>query len=132
MKIFISHAMADNELVSEFAAQLRNEGFEVFSPDRDVLPGENLARRVADAIERADAMVVIGSEDAGKSHSVLWEVNFALGSPKYKNRLITVLMDKDAEIPWILNRLPVIHLNKKTRGEVGRLVAERLREVATA
>jgi hypothetical protein len=131
MQTYISHSEQDEKLVQSVARQLEREGFEVFDPD-DITPGENWAARVGKAIESSRAMVVLLTDAAGRSPWVQRDIDFALGSLKYKNRLITVVVDANAEMPWILMRLPVIHVRRNNLREIGKLIAEELKGAAAA
>jgi hypothetical protein len=132
MKVFISHAEEDQDLAEALTSSLMKEGFDVWRPDHDVFPGDNLAEKVAQAIKTSEAMVIVYSPEAERSPSVGYEIQYALGSLRYKNRVVTVVKGKSVEPPWILTRLPLVHISKRDSGEAARQVAELLREVATA
>ena len=67
-------------------------------------------------------MVVLLSPQAMKSDWVRKEIEFALGAPQYRGRLIPVMVKSTPDIPWILKKFPTIRLNKG--------MAEATREVA--
>ena len=115
MKVFISHAPEDEPLAKRVAAVLKESGFEVWDPDREIMPGDNWAEKVAQALQESNAMVVLLTPDALQSKWVLHEIEYALGAEGYSQRLIPVavggtekLLEK--EIPWILRRLNLITL----------------------
>ena len=125
-RVFLSYADSDRPLAETLAKDLSAAGFAVWS-DHEVLPGDNWARKVAEALEESDAMVVIVSPAAGKSERVHREVEFALGSPRYADRLIPVVVKPTRNMPWILDELEPVSV-KKTKGEVSRHVIEALQE----
>ena len=129
MRVYISHSTDDRELLGEVVKHLEAEGFDVFRDDQDIEPGENWAAKVAKAIESSQAMVVLLTENAAKSPWVQHDVQYALTSPRFKNRLITLLVDKSAKIPWILKELPVIPVKRKDVSEAAKRAAEELRGV---
>ena len=122
-RVFLSYADSDRPLAKTLAKDLHAAGFAVWS-DHEVLPGDNWARKVADALEESEAMVVIVSPAAAKSKWVRREVEFALGSPRYAGRLIPVVAKPTREM-WILSKLHPVSV-KKAKGEVSQQVIEAL------
>jgi hypothetical protein len=125
MKVFLSYASSDALAARELAAALRAEGHEVWLPD-DLPAGENLPLETGRALEDSDAMVLLISPDAMKSGNVQREMAFALGEPRYANRLLSVIVKETSDIPWILRRLHLIHPEKtwsRTAARVARVLA---------
>lgn len=132
MRVYISHSTDDRELLGELVKQLEAEGFDVFRDDQDIEPGENWAAKVAKAIESSQAMIVLLTENAASSPWVQHDIQYALTSLRYKNRLITLVVDKSAKIPWILKELPLIPVRRKDMTEAAKRAAEELRGVPTS
>ena len=63
LRVFLSYADRDRPLAEVLVRDLNDAGFNVWS-DHEVLPGDNWARKVADALEESEAMVVIVSPAA--------------------------------------------------------------------
>ena len=105
MRIFLSHAHADAEQALGLSAALKKEGYEVWDAANDAMPGSNLHLEVGRALDRSDAMIVLLSPNAAKSPSVQGEIDYALGSPKFRDRLFPVLVKPTTDVPWILERL---------------------------
>ena len=122
-RVFLSYAARDRSLAETLVRDLHGAGFDVWS-DHEVLPGDNWARKVADALEESEAMVVIVSPAAAKSERVRREVQFALGSPRYAGRLIPVVVGPTREM-WILSKLQPVTA-KKHKGELSQQVIEAL------
>ena len=131
MKIFLSYAHADALIAHSLGQALTSEGFEVWDAANELLPGGNLHLKVGRALERSQAMVVLLSPDAIKSPSVLGEVDYALTSLKFRERLIPVLVRPTVNIPWILERLQFIDATKGDT-KVARRIAAALRGVPAA
>ena len=111
MKVFISHSHTDAELAARVSDALERSGFQVWNPDRELLPGDNWAGEVARALEESEAMIVLMTPAAADSPYVKREIEYALGAKNYSNRLIPVVVgDPDqlpsSGIPWIIRRLP--------------------------
>ena len=67
MKVFISHTAADADLARELAEQLAEQGYDVWRPEVDVLPGDNIWLKTGEALEQSNAMVVLMSAKAARS-----------------------------------------------------------------
>ena len=136
MKVFISHAHTDESLVKKVVTVLEDAGLEVWDDTREIMPGDNWADKVAQALQESDAMVVLLTPDALRSSWVRWDIEYALGEPGYRKRLIPVLVGDPKEfpkeeIPWILRHLRMITLAEHAKEEEGiRQIARALLEVA--
>ena len=136
MKVFISHAYMDEPFVRKVAAGLEKVGLEVWDATREILPGDNWAAKVARALEESEAMVVLLTPDALRSNWVSWEIQYALGEQRYRNRLIPVLVGDPKElpkedVPWILRRLQMVNMGAYDAEEEGiSQIAQALLEAA--
>jgi len=130
MRVFLSHSHKDGELARELVSRLAAEGFRVWD-DAELVPGDNWALAIGKALEESDAMIVLLSPDAARSDSVVREVEYALTSPRYKNRLLPVVVRPTARIPWILRKLPLIRLYENPAEGTDRVV-EGVRQLAKA
>ncbi len=115
MKVFISHAQTDDALARKVATVLEAAGLDVSNDKADILPGDNWADKVAQALRESEAMVVLLTPEALRSHWVRHDIEYALGQKGYHKRLIPVLAttpEKIAQedIPWILRRLNMLEL----------------------
>jgi len=123
MKIFISHSESDEKWARLLRSRLSEEGFEVWNSASDIAPGDNWLLKSGKALEAADAMIVLLSPDSAKSDSVRSEIEFALGSPQFRDRLIPLLVKPTEDIPWILRKLQIIRATKDADETVGRVIA---------
>lgn len=116
MKVFISHSHSDAPLAATISKGLQDKGFEVWDPDLNLLPGDNWAAEIARALEESQAMVVLLTPNSVSSSNVKREIEFALGSKNYRNRLIPVVIGgrdriSTQEIPWIMRKLRLFELD---------------------
>lgn len=78
MYIFISHSSADYSVASEMCTYIEDNDAQCFIAPRDIHPGKEYAEEIMNGIEKADAMILIMSENANKSPHVLREVERAV------------------------------------------------------
>lgn len=137
MNVFLSYSHRDDALASRLTKTLESEGVRVWYSSRDILPGDNWAEKIAEALADSDAMVVLISPSALESSSVKREIEYALGKTDYnRHRLIPVVVGgrkllQASDFPWILKKLNVIQLQEDEQSEEGfKRVVEALRQVA--
>lgn len=102
MRVFISHAFEDSEVVRILAEELSRAQIDVWNPYQDLNPGDNVAMKVGEALERSDVMVIVWSANARVSKSLQNEIDYALSSKKYQGRLFTVVLGDKSTLPWVL------------------------------
>ena len=140
MKVFISHAHSDEQLAQKVAAILQEAGLEVWDAMREIMPGDNWAQHVSNALQESEAMVVLLTPDAVQSEWVRremrWNIEYALGEVRFRSRLIPVVAgDPDVlyteSVPWILRHQKMVDLTEHENEEEGiREVARTLLHVA--
>jgi hypothetical protein len=133
MKVFISYSHTDEALARNVAEYLQAAGLEVWDDQREILPGDNWADKVAQALRDSDAMVVLLTPNALRSRWIHSEIEYALGEKRFRNRLIPVLVGppeklSQEDIPWILHHFKTIRLsdpkNKKALAEIAHALLE--------
>jgi len=105
VNIFISHAERDRHYATALGQALKDVGLRVWEP-LDVQPGENWGLKSGAALAASDAVVVLLSPDSVATEWVRREIEFAISSPRFKGRLIPVLLRPTRDVPWILRELP--------------------------
>jgi len=118
MRIFISHVKADAVAAATLASAIVARGHEVIVRDGN-----------AAALGTADAMVVLVSPQSIESPFVQREIEFALASPRFAERLVPVVIAEAADAPWILRKLPSFPAGSDL-AQTGRRVAEALEKTA--
>jgi hypothetical protein len=129
MQIFLSYARSDEEFAKALSSQLAKRGFSVWSPDEEVLPGDNVWLRVGEALKRSKAMVVLVSPESMRSDHVRREIEYALGDPNYERRVFPVRVRATNDIPWILRKLKILDA-KQSVVKVSESIANALEQVA--
>ncbi len=115
MQIYLSHAYEDAAIARKVAKLLRAEGLDVWQAQTEVLPGDNWAEKISQALNESHAMIVLLTPEALRSPPVRHEIEFALGNINFRNRLVSVLVGPPEKIsldaiPWILRNLPVVRM----------------------
>ena len=135
MKVFISYADSDEELARQVIDVLEEEGLDVWDEQREILPGDNWAAKVDEALQESQAMIVLLTPNALSSNHVMREIEYALGEKRYRDRLIPVIVDDqkkipEGEIPWILRRLKTVNLPEQGNEEGIKQIAQTLMSAA--
>ena len=115
MKVFLSYAKPDEKLARRIGDGLEQAGLTVWDYRREVLPGDLWSEKVTQALRGSDAMVVLLTPEAVHSDQVRWEIEYALSSQSFKNRLVPVIVGSPGRIPkksvpWILWELQTVNL----------------------
>ena len=108
MNVFLSYSRQDRKWAIAVAERLRSAGYAVWDSETEIYPGDNFASKIAEALETADAMVVLVSPDSLASEWVKHEIDFALGSSRLSGRLIPVIVRPTDKLPWILQKLKTV------------------------
>ncbi|HUU84911.1 MAG TPA: toll/interleukin-1 receptor domain-containing protein [Phycisphaerae bacterium] len=125
MQVFISYSAKDKGLAKLLAEQMSEAGYTVSWPDdRSLLPGDNMALKLGQALERSDAMIVLVSPEAARSPSVREEISYALGSPRYAGRVVPVEVRRTTEMPWVLGRLGTVRIGRNRARLAERVISQ--------
>jgi len=111
MNVFISYSNRDEEwadLLREKLNAAADENISVWNPASEITPGENWALKYGKALEQSDAVIVLLSPDSVKSDWVRHEIEYVLSSPKFRDRLIPIMVRPTKDVPWILRTLTFI------------------------
>jgi hypothetical protein len=138
MRILISHAAQDAVLARRIGARLAEAGFAVWNPEEEVYPGDNWARKLGQALEESEILLVLYTRGALKSDWLArsrQDVQFALTSGNYAGRVIPVVVGfkvfkAGEDIPWVLLHLNPVYL-ESSRADLDDLI-ERVRSAAEA
>lgn len=120
MQVFISHASRDRELAKRLTAELSQAGFHVWNPDDEIYPGDNVPKKIGQAMEDSEVMIVLWTRNTRDSADKLArDVQFALTSGNYRGRLVpvsvgykTFLARKD--VPWVLKDFDPVYIEKES------------------
>lgn len=99
MYIFISHSSIDGKVAEGLCSVLENNGIGCFLAPRDIRSGHEYAEEIIYGIDRADAMILILSNNSNTSPHVLREVERAVSKnvPIIVYRIEDVILTKSME-----------------------------------
>jgi hypothetical protein len=126
MQVFLSHVQSDGAWARELSQQLSAAGIRVVDPFSELLPGDNWSLKIGKALEDSEAMVVLISPEAVKSTWLRSEIQYALGSEKFQNRLIPVQVHPTDDFPWVLRHMRWV---EGSPAEAGKRIVKILEEV---
>jgi hypothetical protein len=137
MTTFISYSPNDGALASRIANVLRQEGLGVWLAQEQILPGDNWAVSVGNALERADAMVLLLTPHAVRGSNIPLDLGYALGKQELSGRVVPVMVGEDdqfapGEVPWVVNHLGVIRFRSNPSDLQLRAVAQAVRVIRPA
>ncbi|HLZ11331.1 MAG TPA: toll/interleukin-1 receptor domain-containing protein [Candidatus Acidoferrum sp.] len=130
MQIFFSYDASDKEFAKILGDQLSKRGLSPWIVDAELMPGDNWAIAIGEALKRSRAMVVLLSPDSVKSEYLKREVEFALGDSKFEGRIFPVVVRPTKDVPWILRTLRVLDA-KQGPNRVAASIADALKMVAS-
>ena len=139
MKVFLSYSQSDKKwadylrksLPAHFSESSGLNEIELWDPAKELEPGANWRLESGKALQNADAMLVLLSPDSVKSEYVQSEIDYALASPQFRGRVISLLLKPTKDVPWILRNQPFIEVSAEREATVTR-VAGALKSVAHA
>lgn len=105
--VYISHAVADRVAAGRVSAAVAAAGFSPWSLN-DVYPGENVLLKAGRALDRADAIVVLLSPAASEASAHRFVLEFAVAGDRFAGRVIPVLLEPTADVPWYLDQMDPI------------------------
>jgi hypothetical protein len=104
----------------------------VWIPEDEILPGDNWAKKVGEALEESDLMVVLITPHAFEAEWLKEEIQYALTAAQYQGRLIPVFLGHETEpstdVPWILRKLSPVQI--EGREEDWQQVVDKVRAFA--
>jgi TIR domain len=126
MSVFVSYSLGDRKWAKELISHLEEEGVKVRDPRSKLFPGDNWSLEIGKALESSNALVLLVSPSAMKSESFRRETEYALGSKRFRDRLIPVIVKDTPKLPWILR-----HLNPE-KGDPSRVSKRILKRLTAA
>jgi len=99
-QVFISYSMEDKEIADSIAKILEEKGIRAWMPDREIKPGDRIARKINEGLETSGYFILLISKSYGKSKWLSKELEAALARERKGKwpKVIPILID-DVELP---------------------------------
>lgn len=124
-QVFISYTSSDKQLAREIAEALQQRSIEVWYDEWELRPGDNLIELINQGISSADALVVLVSDEFGKSKWAQHELSTWLLSETGHNRKVVLpVRVRGASMPFDLQNRVYIDLPDESESSVNRLVQQ--------
>lgn len=129
MRVFLSYAQADQAFAKALSEELTRRGLDVWSDEREILPGDNVWSSIGEALKKSKALVVLISPESMRSKFVRSEIQYALGDLGYDQRIFPVMVQETSSVPWILSKFKILNANAGA-AKVSDAIANSLKQVA--
>lgn len=125
-RVYISYAKADAAAATRLSEELRKVGLKPWMADEQIFPGDNWGKLIGEAIETANAVVVLVSPDALSSPGVQHELMFVFGRDNLAGRVFPVMVKRtpDAKMPAGLRMMQIA--DGKDMGKVSKEILRSL------
>lgn len=123
--VFISYSTSDLNLVTEITNQLKQFGANCYVADNIIEAGELLSDKIENAINRADCVLVILTEEGFRSQ---W-VNQEIGLAKAKGKTIIPIIESGVTVAGVLQGIEYIPLDKSNPQNFLNKLTERITDL---
>jgi hypothetical protein len=133
LQVFISHVRKDRRIADAVASELKIRGFSVWEM-KHAPSGKRWKTQLDSALEGCDLMVALLTRHSYSSPYVRDELEYALFTERFKDRLLPVFIASSVEnefsrVPWVLGSIRHLKFDEYTPPQV---IARRVvDEVAT-
>jgi hypothetical protein len=121
-KVFLSHSSVDKAMVRTLAQDIEAAGYSIWLDERELLPGDKLLERIAEAVSTSRVMLVVISRASVTSKWLRQELTVVSERMvRGECRVIPVLIE-DVEIPSELRGLVYADIRSNYSDGLGRIV----------
>jgi len=110
LTVFISHAVADAEIVEIISNVLREHKYQPWIADAQLLPGDHIGQTISEGIAAADVFLVILSKSSMDSDWVQYELQMAVLREVEKRLIVVPIVIGDVEPPVFLGNRVYLRL----------------------
>lgn len=112
-KVFICHSSKDKYFVENFVKKLRYNGVDAWYDDYEIRLGDSIIEKINYGLKESQKGIIIFSNNLFKSKFATNEMNSIIfdyiSNKEYS--LIPVILDKDVEIPQLINHVSNVKIN---------------------
>jgi hypothetical protein len=102
LTVFISHAMADADIVEAIATVLKAHDYAPWVADAELLPGDDIGQTISEGLAAADVFLVVLSSNSLRSKWVQREIESAVLREVEKRVVVIPVLIGDVEPPAVL------------------------------
>jgi SIR2-like protein/TIR domain-containing protein len=102
LTVFISHAVADTDIVEAIATVLKEHDYAPWVADTELLPGDDIGQTISEGIAAADVFLVVLSSNSLRSKWVQREIESAVLREDEKRVVVVPILIGDVEPPAFL------------------------------
>ena len=110
LQIFISYSFADKDIMNLLKKTLQNHGHQCYVAQHDENFGGSLPKKISNAIDNSDTVIVILTKNGSSSPSVNQEIGYATSS---KKRIIP-LIESEVLLPVLLQGVEYVGFSNST------------------
>lgn len=113
-EVFLSHAHQDHAFTTKLAETLRLHGVATWYSERNIGGAQQWHDEIGHALRRCDWFVVVLTPASVASHWVSQEVLYAVSAPRYRRRIVPVLLKRCSpeKLSWVLPNLQMIRFGR--------------------
>lgn len=116
MRVFISHSHKDKPFAAQLSKALQVAGVEVWIDEMEILPGDNIVKKIDQGLSSSDAIIVLLSKSFVSSRWAMQELSiFTARSISEQNIRILPILLEDCDLPIYLR--DKIYIDARTHGE---------------
>ena len=126
-RVYISHSKRDEGMALELSQALWRVGLESYVNMHNTCPGISHADRASFGIRNSECLVALLTEEGHRSATVNQEIGFAKGI----DLLILPLLEKNIELPFLIEHLRSISFTSDDYGDAIGLLIKTIRDLST-
>jgi hypothetical protein len=123
-EVFLSHAHRDRRFAKKLAKMLRRHKLKVWYSETHIAGGARWHDVIGRALDRCDWFLLVLSRNAVQSEWVKHELLYALNEPRYKGRILPVLIEACDPKPlsWVLGEFQRVDFTRDPHEACRRLL----------
>lgn len=112
MTAWITYTMADRDSAERIERYLEDAGVRVLNDAIEVLPGDNIVAAMAEAVEKADLLLVIVSDNSNDKRWFSTEISLVVSeiTNNPSKKLIPIVVNRYAKIPEYIRQYQPLYL----------------------
>jgi hypothetical protein len=141
MQIYLNYNPYDASHAAELRTLMKEEGFDVWDANLEVLPGDDWPERYEEGLRESTAMILVISPMMLKSPLFLREVGYVLRHIRFAHRFVVAFtkpVEKLKDVPWVLMNKVIHRVNlfpgreKKVAAKIARVLNQNTAEAVPA